>query len=127
MRIPKHVGIIPDGNRRWAQSNGLNKEDGYPEALDSLPPLQAEILDNCAAFVRPGGLLVYSTCTILPAENADRIAAFLEKHPGFQPDPDASWLPERLRGGYSDGMIQLLPCRDGVEGFFIARLRRKRT
>ncbi len=98
-----------------------------PEALDSLPPLQAEILNNCAAFVRPGGLLVYSTCTILPAENADRIAAFLEKHPGFQPDPDASWLPERLRGGYSDGMIQLLPCRDGVEGFFIARLRRKRT
>ena len=62
--------------------------------LESLLPLQAEILENCARFVRVGGLLVYSTCTILPEENEKQVRAFLEKHPGVRPR-DGRGLPAR--------------------------------
>ena len=60
-------------------------------------PLQAEILENCARFVRVGGLLIYSTCTILPEENEQQVRAFLEKHPEFVPETNADYLPEPLR------------------------------
>ena len=76
-------------------------------------------------MVRPGGRLVYATCTVLPGENGDQVRAFLAEHPEFVPDPDDSWLPEALKPHFQDGMIQILPHRDGLEGFFIARLRRK--
>ena len=95
------------------------------EGIDALVPVQRGILDACAAYVRPGGLLVYSTCTILPEENANQIADFLERHPEFEPDNGANWLPEALRGSFADGQIQILPSRHGMDGFFIARLRRK--
>lgn len=95
------------------------------ETIDALIPIQKQILETCAEYVKPGGRLVYSTCTILPEENSEQIRTFLNAHPEFEADEDASWLPETLREGYRGGMIQLLPCRDGVEGFFIARMRRK--
>ena len=93
--------------------------------IDALVPVQKAILNACAASVRPGGLLVYSTCTLLPEENGKQIEAFLDLHPEFAPDGDDKWLPEQLRSHYKDGCIQILPGRDGIEGFFIARLRRK--
>lgn len=95
------------------------------ETIDALVPIQRAILEACAAYVRPGGLLVYSTCTILPEENQNRVAEFLQAHPEFEADTDAGWLPEALRAGYADGMIQLLNFREGLDGFFIARMRRK--
>ena len=95
------------------------------ESLDALPPLQSAILDSAAEAVRTGGLLVYATCTVLPEENGAQVRAFLERHPEFEPDTGDRWLPEPLRSGLRDGMLQLLPHRDGLEGFFIARLRRK--
>lgn len=95
------------------------------ESLASLAPLQAEILENCARFVKVDGLLVYSTCTILPEENEKQVLDFQKRHPEFVPDENDEWLPERLRGVYRNGMAQFLSCRDGVEGFFIARMRRK--
>ncbi len=95
------------------------------EQIESLLPLQRELLENCARFVKVGGLLVYSTCTILPEENEKQVRAFLERHPEFAPETDASYLPESLRGRCTDGMAQLLSYRDHVEGFFIARMRRK--
>lgn len=95
------------------------------ESLAALPALQRDILDACAGAVRVGGLLVYATCTVLPAENGDQVRAFLERHPDFEPDPDDRWLPDALRPHFEGGMIRVLPQRDGIEGFFIARLRRK--
>ena len=95
------------------------------ESLSALPPIQRDILEACAGAVKVGGLLVYATCTILPGENGEQVRAFLEKHPEFEPDGDDRWLPEALRPKLEGGMLQILPNRDGLEGFFIARLRRK--
>ena len=95
------------------------------EALDSLPLIQFAILEACATAVKVGGLLVYATCTILPSENGEVVTRFLRAHPEFAPDPDDRWLSEALRPEYRDGRIQILPHRDGLEGFFIARMRRK--
>ena len=96
-------------------------EDG----LDALPPLQGRILEACSGAVKVGGLLVYATCTLLPGENEGVVRAFLAAHPEFEPDEGAGWLPEALRPLYSGGMIQILPHRDDLDGFFIARMRRK--
>lgn len=95
------------------------------EDLVNILPLQRKILDACAQAVKVGGRLVYSTCTILPEENELQVRAFLERHPEFEIDTDTSWLPEALRDCMEDGMLQLLPARDGVEGFFIARMIRR--
>ena len=95
------------------------------EGLAALPPIQRAILDACCGAVKPGGLLVYATCTILPEENEEQARAFLGRHPEFEPDPAADWLPEALRPHLKEGMLQILPNRDGLEGFFIARMRRK--
>ena len=95
------------------------------ESLAALPRVQARILDACAGAARVGGLLVYATCTVLPEENEAQVRAFLERHPNYAPDADDGWLPGALRPFFRDGMIQVLPQRDGIEGFFIARLRRK--
>ena len=95
------------------------------EGLSALPDIQRRILDACCQAVKVGGRLVYATCTVLPEENENQVAAFLETHPGFEPDLDDRWLPEALRPHFRGGMIQILPHRDGMEGFFIARLTRK--
>ena len=95
------------------------------ETLTALPPLQRDILDACAQAVKVGGLLVYATCTVLPEEPEDIVQACLDRHSEFVPDGAENWLPEALRPRLKNGMIQSLPHRDGLEGFFIARMRRK--
>ncbi len=103
--------------------------------MQNLYPIQAAILHHAAELVRPGGYLIYSTCTINPAENHERIAAFLAGHTTgteiFAPTDLTERLPERLLA-FPDlaaqargGAIQLLPNRHGVDGFFIACLRRR--
>ncbi len=83
-----------------------------------LVPVQAAILSAAAEMVAAGGVLVYSTCTLLPAENEAQIAAFLEKNPAF--------APEAFSVGqiHSEGMLTLAPDTHGTDGFFIARLRK---
>ena len=97
------------------------------EKVSELAETQKKLLDTCSQYVQPGGLLVYSTCTLLPEENQDQVKAFLESHPEFSLETDVSWLPEALRSQAENGMIQLLPHRhEGLDGFFIARMRRAR-
>ncbi len=88
--------------------------------LAALPPVQAAILDNAARYVRPGGVLVYSTCSLNRAENEDVVRGFLEKHPEMEPDPMPAGLP--AAGGKAQAT--LMPM-DGFDGFFIARMRRR--
>ncbi len=93
--------------------------------VQDLVKIQREILENCASLVKVGGLFVYSTCTILPEENENQVRDFLAHNPQFAPETDVDYLPETLRPRAKDGMIQLFQHRDGIEGFFIARMRRK--
>lgn len=96
-----------------------------PEQADALPAEQEAMLAAVAQAVKPGGVLVYATCTILPAENERVVERFLAAHPDFGPGDLAPYLPEGWQADARDGMIQLMPHRHGVEGFFIARLERR--
>ena len=97
-----------------------------PDTPERLARLQARILRAGADALKPGGTLVYSTCTISPAENEDVVGAFLAERSDFRADdlrPEAPlWNHARV-----PGLLQTLPHRDGTEGFFIARLRREPT
>ena len=91
-----------------------------------LPTIQADILEASARYVKEGGVLVYSTCTILPAENEDVVTAFLKKHPEFIAEDFI--IPARDPAVASivsyNGMVTLLPHRHGTDGFFIAKLKK---
>jgi 16S rRNA (cytosine967-C5)-methyltransferase len=90
---------------------------------DALAPAQRQILDAGAQALRHGGVLVYSTCTISPAENERQIDAFLDRHPDFAPDDLPSDLPVWDHPTVPR-FLQTFPHRDGTDGFFVARLRR---
>ena len=92
--------------------------------LAELERTQARILAAGAGAVRPGGVLVYSTCTISPTENERRIAAFLDANPGFELDDLGVELPERT-SARAPKTVLTLPNRDRTAGFFIARLCRE--
>jgi 16S rRNA (cytosine967-C5)-methyltransferase len=84
--------------------------------------LQRKILDVGAASVRPGGRLVYSTCTISASENEAQMQEFLASNANFRVCDLTGWQPQlaRTRAGFR----QTLPHRDGTDGFFIAALER---
>ena len=90
--------------------------------LKQLPALQLAILENQASYVKKGGVLLYSTCTVLKAENEDVVNAFLAKHEDFHTEPLD--LPEVFPKNES-GMLTLIPGEYDTDGFFICRLRRK--
>lgn len=97
------------------------------EGISELMAVQRDILDAVAPMVRVGGTLVYSTCSILPCENAEQVRAFLARHPEYELAPMAGELPEALRAQETELGLQLLPSRDGTDGFYICRLRRARA
>ena len=88
---------------------------------EQLPQLQLQILKTQASYVKPGGILMYSTCTLLRRENEDVVNAFLAQHPEFHPEPLP--LPEVFPQNES-GMLTLIPGEYDTDGFFICRLRR---
>jgi 16S rRNA (cytosine967-C5)-methyltransferase len=94
--------------------------------LERLVALQRRILDNAGRLVRPGGRLVYATCSLLGAENEDQVAAYLDSRAGFRPIPVAE-----VWGGTVGGRcpcpgpyLELTPARHGTDGFFAAVLER---
>ena len=93
-----------------------------PASMKDLPQLQLQILKNQARYVRPGGLLLYSTCTLVRAENEGVVEAFLKENKEFtvEPLPLPAVFPEN-----TDGMLALVPGQYDTDGFFICRMRRK--
>ncbi len=93
-----------------------------PEALGSLVDLQEKLLDGASAAVAPGGLLIYSTCSLEPEENERQVASFLERHPEFRREANDTF-PRALLS--PEGDLMILPQRDQMDGAYAARLRRR--
>ena len=88
--------------------------------VEDLCKMQTIILDNLARYVRPGGTLLYSTCSVLQNEDEEQVTAFLERYPSFSP------VPVELKGfDCENGMLRSWPQRSGNDGFFAARLVKK--
>lgn len=112
-----------------APCSGLGVLNRRPEArwtkeerkLSQFPPLQKKILDNAARYVKPGGRLLYSTCTLEQDENTRVRTWFLEHHPEFVSVPFAHPVTGELVEE-----LQLLPYRDHIDGFYLCLFERKR-
>ena len=98
--------------------------DKDPGQLEGLPQVQRDILSNVARYVRPGGTLLYSTCTLLRRENEEVVRWFLGEHDTFK--EEAFTLPGPI-GTVPQGMITLYPHRHGTDGFFICRMKRRES
>ena len=93
-----------------------------PGQIEELARLQSKILDNAAECVRRGGILLYSTCTVVHKENFQVVKSFLNNHPGFVIDSE---LPPQFRKYMTkEGLVQIMPGSENMDGFFIARFRR---
>ena len=91
-----------------------------PKDIENLPTVQYAILKNSCQYLKKGGRLVVSTCTLAKAENQELIGRFLAEHPNFRA------LPFEVGGLEApDGMLQLYPDTHGTDGFFIALLEKK--
>ena len=93
-----------------------------PAPLAGLPEVQRAILDVAAGYIKLGGVLLYSTCTLLRRENEGVVESFLRDHPTYK--AEAFTLPEPV-GSVSDGMVALWPHRQGTDGFFLCKLRKE--
>jgi 16S rRNA (cytosine967-C5)-methyltransferase len=103
-----------------------------PAELAELVELQQRILASAARLVKPGGRLVYATCSLLAAENGAQVAWFLEAHPGFSLLPIARvWaetvgrMPEAGACPTDEPTLRLTPAAHGTDGFFVAVLERQ--
>ncbi|NMA14068.1 MAG: 16S rRNA (cytosine(967)-C(5))-methyltransferase RsmB, partial [Clostridia bacterium] len=135
--LPNHLKCWADYVLVDAPCSGLGVLRRRPDArwnkeentIKELVPVQEKILLSAARTVKPGGVLVYSTCTISPEENEEMIKWFLETNEEFALEPldniIAFFQGEEEILGNKRGMIQMLPYVHGTDGLFIARLRRR--
>ena len=97
-----------------------------PDNFDELAKLQQQILNKAAEYVKPQGVLLYSTCTINKSENLKIVEAFLKNREDFYMEDLSKLLPENLESDTkTKGYVEIFPNIHGIDGFFIARLRRK--
>ena len=94
------------------------------ESFRELTCIQAKLLDTVCSYVKPGGTLVYSTCSVLKDENERQAEAFLQRHTEFEETELPDTIPEKYRARRTRG-LQLLEYRDGLEGFYVIRMRKK--
>ena len=94
------------------------------DSIRELISVQEKLLDTVCGYVRPGGILVYSTCSILKDENERQAERFLQRHPEFVETDLPDSIPEKYRARRARG-LQLLEYRDGLEGFYLIRMRKK--
>jgi 16S rRNA (cytosine967-C5)-methyltransferase len=129
-RFPAIAGV--DGALIDVPCTGTGTFRRHPDArwrlktsdLAVLGALQRAIIRAAAAVVRPGGLLVYSTCSLEPEENDQQVESFLAEHPewSLEPPPNGA-VPDAVLDA---GRLRVLPQRHGTDGAFAARLRRAR-
>ena len=93
------------------------------EAVIRCAARQADILDAAAKMLRPGGRLVYSTCTVLKRENEDVVKKFLAAHPEFT--PEKPWAGHDALQPFAGEMTTLFPAMLGSDGFFLCKMRKR--
>ena len=97
-----------------------------PERIDSLVELQRQILKNALRYVMPGGHMIYSTCTVGKRENLENVRWILENFP-YEAESLDPYLPSQLKSLTTrEGYLQLVPGIHDTDGFFLARLRRRK-
>ncbi len=98
-----------------------------PEQIPEILELQRRILNSAASCLKPGGVLVYSTCTLAAEENLAQVKHFIEDNTFFVMEDLTPYLPQALglEQTMTNGYLQLLPHKHGTDGFFIARMRKK--
>ena len=89
------------------------------EQIANLPQIQTEILENCSKYVKVGGCVVYSTCTLNSQENESVISSFLEGHPDFESE---DFELGKIKS--QNGMYTFMPHVMGTDGFFVAKMKR---
>ncbi|MGH7045907.1 MAG: RsmB/NOP family class I SAM-dependent RNA methyltransferase [Stellaceae bacterium] len=134
--VKRHAGgfdrVLVDapclGTGTWRR-NPDAKWRARPEDLAELSVRQQQILRSAARLVRPGGRLVYVTCSLLRDENQDQAAAFLAASPDFAPFPAARAWAETIGGASpgGDDYLFLTPARHGTDGFFVAIFERRQA
>jgi 16S rRNA (cytosine967-C5)-methyltransferase len=92
--------------------------------IQRLSELQFSILSNLSAYVKEGGILVYSTCTVFHEENEDVVEKFLGGHPEFKIDRIDKVIPEKWLSLIQNGYFKTFPPKNEMDGFFVARLRK---
>jgi 16S rRNA (cytosine967-C5)-methyltransferase len=109
-----NLGVLrrnPDG--KWRRGE---------EDLGRLGEIQEAVLAHAAGLVRPGGILVYATCSLEPEENEAVVAALRRRRPEFEPDPIEAPVPAACLA--ASEKLQMFPHRHGSDGFTAIRLRR---
>jgi 16S rRNA (cytosine967-C5)-methyltransferase len=115
-----------------APCSGLGTLRSHPEIkwhraandIERLSGMQLQILNQVASYLEPGGVLVYSTCTLTLAENEQVVQSFLEQDKQFELDDAAAYLPEQARSLVRGRYFTTLPHRHNTDGFFAARMRK---
>ena len=119
----EYDGVLVDapcsGSGTWRRQPHL-KWYVKPETIASFAATQRQILAANAAHVKPGGLLLYATCSLSHHENRDVVAAFLNEHPNFNPEAPT----KNFGGDFDDLGTALLPGTRNTDGFYVAALRR---
>ena len=93
------------------------------EDIINLSKIQTKLLESASGLIKPGGVIVYSTCTTEPEENIDVVKAFLASHPEFTIDNASQYVNKDLVN--EEGCIETFPHRNGIDGSFAARLVKK--
>ncbi len=117
-------GVLVDAQSRCAGVWRRNPDGRWtvkPEEIAEMAALQSRILENAESAVKPGGVLIYATCSLFPAENGGVAGSFLETHPEYTLEP----FPHPLTGEPCSGMLQLYSFDGDCDSMFVARMRRE--
>ena len=122
MKFDRVLADVPCSGFGTLRRNPDLKWRRKEEDIGRLAELQSSILRNLAPYVKEGGILVYSTCTVFLEENEDVVERFLDGHPEFRLDQIREVLPEKGRSFIKKGYFKTFPPKDTMDGFFVARM-----
>ena len=122
MKFDRVLADVPCSGFGTLRRNPDLKWKRKEEDIRRLSILQSSILGNLARYVKEGGILVYSTCTVFQEENEGVVEKFLDGHPEFRLDEVRKVLPPKCHPFIKRGYFKTFPPRDEMDGFFVARM-----